>query len=98
MPDESLAVVMDVKEEVKIPVAIELAKWHGRSIEMERMAAEITVTDDEEDELATAYLSKVKGFAREVNDAKNLHLAPFEKYINRIKDMFLPISGSAVKA
>jgi len=98
MPDESLQAVMNVEEVVKIPIAIDLATWHGRSIAMEQTAGEITVTDDDEEQAAIAYLSKVKAFGREVKDAENLHISPFQKYVNRIKDMFAPISGSALKA
>jgi Skp family chaperone for outer membrane proteins len=90
--------LQDYKEEVKIPVAIELAKWHAMSIEAEGLANFITITDDIEDELATGSLSKVKQFRKTVDEAQATHLAPFKTYQERIKGMFSPIADSLAKA
>lgn len=83
--------------EVK-PVTIDLVRWQGYSIEAERIADAVIISDDSENEMALSAVKKIKTFYREVEEARKESVSPFNDYVKRINDMFRPIADSLAKA
>jgi hypothetical protein len=73
---------------------IELVKWQGMSIEAERMAGAVVITDDFEEIVGVDTLSKIKQFQKETEAARKEHVEPFNRLVKRVNDMFRPISES----
>lgn len=73
---------------------IDLAQWHGYSIEAERTAEAIIITDDVEDGMAVDYLSTIKKYQKETDGALHSTIDPWTELTDRVRDMFRPISDS----
>ena len=77
---------------------IDLVKWNGFSIEAERIALAITITDDVEEGMAVYSLSRIKTFQKQTEDARKLHVEPFNQLVKRVNNAFKPISESLDRA
>jgi hypothetical protein len=77
---------------------IDLVKWQGLSIEAERIATAIQITDDEEEGMAVDSLSRIKQFQKETESARKDHVEPFNILVKRVNTMFRPIAESLEKA
>lgn len=80
------------------PEKIDLIKWQGYSIEAEKLAQAIVVTDDDEEAMAIDTVSRIKKFSKETEDARTEKVDPFNLFVKRVNNMFKPITVSLEKA
>jgi aspartate carbamoyltransferase catalytic subunit len=77
---------------------IDLVRWNGFSIEAERIAEGIVITDDVEEGMAVDSLSRIKTFQKQTEDARKLHVEPFNILVKRVNNAFKPIAESLERA
>lgn len=77
---------------------IDLVQLNGYSIEAERIAEAIVITDDTEEGLAVDSLSRIKTFQKETENARKQHVDPFNILVKRVNNVFKPIAESLERA
>ena len=77
---------------------VDLVKWHGMSVQAERIASSIEITCDEEEGMAVDSLSQIKSFMKQTEEARKGEVDPFNQLVRRVNDMFRPIGESLENA
>lgn len=75
-------------------VTVDMVMWHKFAIEAEAIANSIVITDDEEEAMAIDSRTKIKEFGKQVEDARTVHVRPFNDFVTRINGMFKPLTGA----
>jgi hypothetical protein len=78
--------------------SIDLVKVNGMSIEAEKIAAVIVISDDVEERMAVDSLSRIKSFQRKCEEQRKEYVQPFNEIVARINAAFRPIGDSLTKA
>ena len=77
---------------------LDLVRWHGMSVQAERIASSIEITCDEEEGMAVDSLSEIKSFMKQTEEARKNEVDPFNRLVKRVNDMFRPIGESLENA
>lgn len=86
-------------EEIKVePLKVDLVRWNAFSIEAEKMADAIVVTDDEENAMAANSLTKIKQFNKDVESARKETVEPLNALTKRVNNLYRPITDSLERA
>lgn len=81
-----------------VPKQIDVIKYNGYSIEAEKLAEGLIVTDDKSEVKAIDVVKRIKNFAKEAEDARTDYVAPFNEFVKRVNAAFKPIANSFAAA